>query len=654
MNSPVALPSKHKHRNKFMSFWKQIYKKAFRTFAINDNTDYIEKNINLARILVGLGIFHSYLDMLGYSIFLSPENEFKAILVLVLSFLFTIGLLTPLICGLLIYYFADPVIHYLGTMVLIILLWGMLFVGVGRRWSIDAYLLKSSTKQKFIKYLYIFSLPLGTISFSKIRFFILFLFWWVCFGAMIFHFDDPYWIHGKTLQLVLATPYITDYYLYFQKFSQTFPLVYDLLCKLGLFLQSAWELLLFPLMFFRWGRVFVIIQGMAFFLVSLFILNLGYLPYYEICMWIFLFNYSQCFNLKKGRLFYDDRCNLCKKSVNLLKIIDFYDRIEVIGLSQSPDRVQKAFLSDMQIIYQEKETLFSGFSAYYQLCKNIFPFFLVFPFFFIARITRLGNISYKWIALRRKKLFGVCEPYFYTSEHRPSFKTGRWSAKLFSLVLITSILTALVSSRFALLGQGPVDVLNDADLKSGAPGIVLTETDAKGKSKRVVPFMDINGGRLSYLRNDLLYFQYSSAWQRKSKVSPRYFIFPFLYFTKWERKHTSLKEFSNSSKDFVFAFQKLSEMVGVLDSCLRQSSGSRYYRADLYIKKLENYSSFKYWGTPERVATYSFSMDMDKLKDYESRCHWAYNLPPGHLFSDKRIGLTDAFYKNTFKTDNEL
>jgi len=605
--------------------WKQIYKKAFRPFIIKENSDFIEKNINLARILVGLGIFHSYLDMLGYSILLTPQIEFKAIVVLALSFLFTIGLFTPLICGILIFYFAYPIVPYLGTMILVMLLWGMLFIGVGRRWSIDAYLLKSPSTQRLLKYLYVLSLPLGNINLSKIRFFVLFLFWCVCVRAMTFHLDDPYWLHGETLQLLFTTPYLTDHYLYIQKFSQMLPLTYDLLCKLGLFIQSFWEFLLFPLMYFWWGRVFVMVQGMAFYLASIYILILGYLPYYEICMWIFLFNYPQCLGLKKGRLFYDDRCNLCKKTVNFLKVIDFYDRIEVTGLSQAPPRVQSTFSNDMQIVYQEKEDLFSGFTAYYRICKSIFPFCLLFPLFFIGKITGLGDRIYNWVALRRAKLFGVCEPYFYTSGNRPLFKAGRWSVKFFGLFLIVSILLALFSSQVSLLGQRDVVVMNDSDLKLGAPGIVLIETDANGKFERTVPFMDLNGGRLSYLRNDLLYFSYSLHWQRK---------------------YTLLEDTKKLTEDFMFSFRKLGEVVSILDACLRQSSGLRYYKADLYVKKLESNPSFKYWGEPEKVASYSFSMNMDQLKASEPKCQQAYNLPPGHLYSDKRTSLTNAAYLN--------
>ncbi len=615
-----------------MAFWKQAYKKSFRPFLIKESSEVIEKNINLARILVGLGIFHSYLDSLGFSILLLPQSTFKAITVLALSVFFMIGLFTPLTCGLLIYHFISPVVPYLGTMVLIMLLWGMLFIGVGRRWSIDAYLLNSPHTQRLIKYLYAFSLPSGNVSLAKIRFFILFLFWCVSVRAMVFHLDDSSWLHGKTLQLIFTTPYLTDHYLYFREFSQMFPLAYDLLCKSGLFIQSFWEILLFPLMYFGWGRIFVMVQGMAFFLISLLLLNLGYLPYYEICMWIFLFNYPQCLNLKKGRLFYDDRCNLCKKTVTLLKIIDFYDRIEVTGLSQAPVRVQKAFPNDTPIIYGEKEDLFAGFSAYYQICKNIFPFCFLFPLFVAGKVTRLGGRAYSWVALRRKKLFGVCEPFFYSSKNRQHFKPEKWSVKFFSLFLIASILSTLISSQLPLLGQGRVDVMSADDLKMGAPGIVLIETYDNYEFKRTVPFMDINGGRLSYLRNNLLYFNYSQGFQR--------------LFTKEKNPN-------RISEDFKKSFETLAQVVGILDSCLSESSGARYYRADLYLKELKSNSSFEFWGMPKKVHSYLFSVNMKQLKISEPKCQRVYNLPPGHLYSDKRIGLTRSFYKNGPRTENK-
>ena len=253
----------------------RITEKIFRPFILDESSDFIEKNINLARILVGLGLFHSYLDILGYSIFLTPESTFRVITVLVLSVLFTVGFFTPLVCGLLIWNIAHPIVGYLGTMVLVTLLWGMFFAGVGRRWSLDAYLFKSAYTRKFIKYLYLFSLPLGPDSFGKVRFLTLFLFWWLCVRAMFFHLDDSVWLEGNTLQLVFSTPYLTDHYQYFQKFSESFPRIYEILCALALFIQSFWELLIIPLMYFAWGRIFVLVQGVAFFLASLFVLNLG-------------------------------------------------------------------------------------------------------------------------------------------------------------------------------------------------------------------------------------------------------------------------------------------------------------------------------------------------------------------------------------------
>ena len=273
---------------------------------------------------------------------------------------------------------------------------------------------------------------------------------------------------------------------------------------------------------------------------------------------------------------------------------------------------------------------FQALAPIIKYAKISFPSSFCPPPLFLAKISGLGDKTYNWVALRRKRLFGVCEPYFYTSKNISPFKAGKWAVKFFSLFLIASLVIVLFSRKYSLessvlFGQKDVSVMNKSDLGMGAPGVVLIETDANGKFKRTVPFMDLNGGRLSYLRNDYLYFHLSLPWQRK---------------------YTYLKLSNEFSKDFIFSFQKLGEAVGVLDSCLKQSSGLRYYRTDLYVKKLKSNPSFQFWGEPQKIASHSFSVDMDQLKSSEPKCLRAYNLPPGHLFSAKRIDLTNSFYKN--------
>ena len=139
-------------------------------------------------------------------------------------------------------------------------------------------------------------------------------------------------------------------------------------------------------------------------------------------MWIFLFNYPRCLYLKTGRLFYDDRCNLCKKTVLFIKAIDFYDRIEVQGFSKAPSKVQQVFSNDIQIVYQEKEDLLLGYNAYHRISTSIFPFCILFPLFFLGKLTGLGPKAYHWVGQRRTQLFGVCEPFFILRKADPPFR----------------------------------------------------------------------------------------------------------------------------------------------------------------------------------------------------------------------------------------
>ena len=68
---------------------------------------------------------------------------------------------------------------------------------------------------------------------------------------------------------------------------------------------------------------------------------------------------------------------------------------------------------------------------------------------------------------------------------------------------------------FRLFAQGPVDVMNRLDIERvGQHFFVVCEVDESGVPVRVVPYLDDAGGRLDYLRNDLLYYRYALPWQR--------------------------------------------------------------------------------------------------------------------------------------------
>ncbi|MEM8638656.1 MAG: DCC1-like thiol-disulfide oxidoreductase family protein, partial [Cyanobacteria bacterium P01_G01_bin.54] len=386
--------------------------KPFQLYGVNPVA--LERNINLVRVIFGLGMLHRYVDILGFSILTYDNQGFfpidsspaitaaRAIYGIVLSLLIASGFLTPVALFLLLL-FMMQFVYYLGPQVAGMLIWGLILLGAGRSYSIDSLLLKRSRFKKIIKWIYLFTLEPKNPTripdvLSQARFFVLLLFWGVCVSAMSYHFLDPLWLQGKVLQLLFLTPYLTDHYTWLTEFANKQPVLYDIFGASTIYIQGVWELFLFPLMYFPWGRVFVLIWGLGFFIQSFFMMNLGYLPFIEICMWTLIFNYSPVLNLNTAILYYDDRCNLCRRTVVVLKIFDFYEVLEVKGLSIAPEIVQAEMGDTLQIALLYRGNVYTGYRAYQKLCSSLFPFLLLYPIIFLGNITNLGSKVYQWIA----------------------------------------------------------------------------------------------------------------------------------------------------------------------------------------------------------------------------------------------------------------
>ncbi|MCB0340386.1 MAG: hypothetical protein KDD53_12320, partial [Bdellovibrionales bacterium] len=237
-----------------------------------------ERNINLVRILFGLGLVHRYVDMLGYSVVSGrPESMIDhSILSIVFSVMIALGFLTPVgLIGLNVIYFIPKFfVPYLGTQVAIVVCWGLLFFGAGRRYSIDAMLSDFiPVLRKPLRIVYTFAIEPGAGRYISeqatawVRFVSIASYWGICYVAMAFHFRDALWLDGRVLQTAFTTSYLTDFYGIFRYMAEAYPTLFDIFFTTALLVQGIWETFLLPLMFFRWGRVFVVIQGTGFFLV---------------------------------------------------------------------------------------------------------------------------------------------------------------------------------------------------------------------------------------------------------------------------------------------------------------------------------------------------------------------------------------------------
>ena len=513
----------------------------FNPFCLKASESELTKNINLCRVLLGLSLIHRYVDIYGFSFLVESADEsiyLKLFIAIALSVLLTVGLFTPVvIVGLLFFAITSQFAFTLGNMVTTIVLWGLFFLGAGRAYSLDYLLWKLSPINKLLSWVYCFACDLkDELSIAKIRFVLIFLFWGICFAAVSYHFYDSFWLKGKVLQLFFTTPYLTDYYGCFISFRNHFPVLFNLFCTVGLYVQGFWELFLLPLMYVRWLRPFVVIQGYLFFIISLICMNLGYLPFVEICFWMLLFNYSS---------------------------------------------VWKSLLSP----FSEQPVLKTN-----QTRSNKTISYFVIVGCFIALLHALMNLS--TIGLINNSVADT----------------------------VRNIQNKL-KTVFFTFGQGGVNVFNKADLNMGSAHFVVYETDKEGNILRVVPFIDINGGRLDYLRNDILYFRLSVAWQRMAR----------------ERKFLNGNYSTPSELTKQFALQ-----VAVLDALLTEEKqqSARYYNAALFVKDMIEEPLFTSWSQPRNTANIRIILSEEDLIYLKKKFKHVFDLPPGHAFSDMRLQET--------------
>tara|TARA_R110002096_G_scaffold15071_4_gene53159 strand:- start:656 stop:1957 length:1302 start_codon:yes stop_codon:yes gene_type:complete len=216
---------------------------------------------------------------------------------LALTALYTLGVCTPVIgfllvvsiCGFDHFLFSSIM---LPTQVSFLCLTYFLLLNAGSRFSLDALISKRYPKSllgRFIKYLYS-----GIGNGGRRWITTLYFFWFLsyglgCLGAAILHLYAEHWKDGSIVGLISTDPmFFRVGYELMSGFRDTFPQLFAIYSQTATYLQLGWELLMIPLVFFRGGRIFVIFQGLLFFLIALG-MYLKDLPIVELIMWTALF-----------------------------------------------------------------------------------------------------------------------------------------------------------------------------------------------------------------------------------------------------------------------------------------------------------------------------------------------------------------------------
>jgi hypothetical protein len=207
---------------------------------------------------------------------------------------FTLGFATPLASLLLLlsYNLFDRFLGTmtLGTNVFTLLLIAMFVLNAGRQFSLDAIFMRRDTLiAGFIRYLYSFW-GVASCEFTRNVHTLLFLSYaLISIAALTFHVQDPCWMSGTTLELMLTNSYLSQHYEVFRSLLENHSDVFRDLSVLGVIGQSLFQALMVPLLFTRVGYWLVVFWGAQFFIVSAMTLQLSYLPPVELVYWFVLF-----------------------------------------------------------------------------------------------------------------------------------------------------------------------------------------------------------------------------------------------------------------------------------------------------------------------------------------------------------------------------
>lgn len=413
-------------------------------------------------------------------------------------------------------------------------------VNAGRTVSFDACLLESQKFGFSKRLLLYYRTPANLETIHAAKFVALFSYWLVCVYSLAMHVSEPAWMSGAAGPLLLSNNFMSVWHAEFSRvFMASSESVY--LAKIALWLMMPWYLLVLP--FVLLGglcRKYVIVWGWLFFIFSAFVLQLGWLAEIEFLLWAAIF-WSK-FGVSQVEAFevaFDDKCNLCDKTVKVVRVFDIFDRVKLLPLSGGVvwlDSKKVSLARAQEDIHGYDSTsgyLYAGYEFYCRLSRELVLLWPLYPALLIGKWLKAGPAIYSWIAVRRRVLFGVCNlpspkknvRQLACSEADKAQVTIAAIVIIHVLLLGFSYFLAIPSpylghegwkNRLAqsahIYGITPIDVFNKSDLKMAENWFTLSVKTGAGE--RLLPILQSDGSRLAYHASDRIYFGNTLKFRR--------------------------------------------------------------------------------------------------------------------------------------------
>ncbi|MCQ1839319.1 thiol-disulfide oxidoreductase DCC family protein [Neorhizobium galegae] len=439
--------------------------------------------------------------------------------------------------------------NYIAAMLSVLLI----FANAGANFSLDRLLMKKGTSagRAVSAFYYDNGLPSESgLQLAKLM--TLACYWCVCLYSLSIHLGEPAWMSGSAGPMLLTNNFMSRYSTEFSWLLSQGPIPV-FLARVSLWAMLPWYLLLLP--FVLIGGVFrkyVIVWALLFFALSLFVLQLGWLAQFEFLFLAALF-WTKTFIRGANRLqvAYDDRCNLCDRTVTFVKAVDLFKRVHLKPLSKNipwllevgidPDDAQK----DLYAVDASNGKAVKGYEFYVLLSKHVFLLLPLHPLLIVGRYLG-GPAVYRFVAERRTRMFGVCQ----IPTPKPEYKllqTGQMVHKdivpgdpistvfCHVMILLTCYVislplpyvaknppkvlgkiqrsVAMPTNAAGIYGVGPINVFNSTDLRMAENWFTLSKKTEDG-FEQLLPIFSEDGKRLAAHRSDRVYYGHTVAFRR--------------------------------------------------------------------------------------------------------------------------------------------